>query len=86
MSRRVNEKKEGEKDEAYYLWKIEDLKKKNVANAKPALIVQEGGDEFGSVEVWSTDSEDDEVQKPTHGGCFVAKSEASEYEGRCVMV
>ena len=37
--RRLNEKKEAEKDEAYYLQKIEDLRKKSVGNAKPDLIV-----------------------------------------------
>ena len=41
-------------------------------NPKPALIVHEDSDEDGRVEVWSTDSKDDDVRKPTHGGCFVA--------------
>ena len=46
--------------------------------------MQEGSDEDGHVEVWSTYSDDDEVRKPTR--CFVAKFVAQEYEGRCVMV
>ena len=62
------------------------MEEKNARNTKLALIAQEGGDEFGSVEVWSTDSKDDEVQNPTHGGCFVAMLELSEYDGRCLMV
>ena len=65
MLRRISEKKEEEKDEAYYPQKIEELrKKKSVENAKPALIVQEDVDEFGRVEVWSTDLVDEEVQNP----------------------
>ena len=76
-----------EKDETYYLQKIEDLRKKSVANSKPALIVQEESDEYGRVEVWSTNSEDEEVRKPTHGGCFfLANSKEKEYEERCLMV
>lgn len=86
MFRRINEKKETEKDETYYLQKIEELRKRSVANAKRALIVQEGSDEDGCVEVWSTDSKEVEVSKPTHGGCFVANSDLQEYEGRCLMV
>ena len=40
-----------------------------------ALIVQENADEdeFGGVEVWSTDSEDEEVRKPTLGKAYVPK-------------
>ena len=41
-------------------------------------------DEFGGVQVWSTDSEDDEVRKPTHGKAYVAKS--GDAGGRCLMV
>ena len=48
--------------------------------------MQEGSDDDGRFEVWSTDSEDDEVRKPTHGWCFVAKSKLQGYEGKCVMV
>ena len=44
MLRRLNEKKEVEKDEAYYPQKIEKLRKKSVWNANPALIVHEGSD------------------------------------------
>lgn len=81
--RRISEKKEEEKDEYYYLQKIENLRKKtSTDNVKPALIVPEEVDEFGHVEVWSTDSEDEEVQKPLHGRCFVVKSGVPEYEGR----
>ena len=83
----MSENKEEEKDEGYYLQKIEEIRKKKSANnEKPALIVQEGNDEFGRVEVWSTDYEDEEFRKPTHGRCFVVKSGALEYEGRCLMV
>lgn len=48
--------------------------------------MKEGSNEYGRFEVWSTKSEDDEVRKPIHGGCFVVKSEEQEYEGRCLMV
>lgn len=87
MMRRMNEKKEEEKNEAYYLQKIEELRKrKNAENVKPALIVQEDEDEFGQVEVWSTDSEDEKVRKPMHGECFVAKVVAKEHAGKCLVV
>lgn len=86
MLRRMNEKKETVNDEAYYLLKIEELRKRNDVNAKPTLIVQEGSDEDIRVEVWSIDFVVDEVRKPTHGGCFVAKSDFQDYEGRCLMV
>ena len=59
--------------EAYYVQKIEELEKKNISNVKTSLIMLEESDD-GRVEMWSTDSEDDEVRKPTHGGCFVVNS------------
>ena len=43
-----------EKDEAYYLQKKEDLRRKSVGNVKPAWIVQEESDDDGRTEVWST--------------------------------
>ena len=48
--------------------------------------MQEDVDEFGRVEVRSTDSEDDEVRKPTHGGCFTVNYGGPEYEGSFLMV
>ena len=40
MLRRLNEKKEGEDDETYYMRKLEEIKTKKVAdNSMPALIV-----------------------------------------------
>ena len=62
-------------------------KKKSTANPSMNALIVQGSvadDEFGSVEVWSTDSEDDEVRKPTHGKAYVAKEESSG--GRCFMV
>ena len=50
------------------------------------MILQENDDEFGRVKVWSTDSEDDEVRRPTHGGCFVEKDQVPVYQGRCLTV
>ncbi|XP_052625848.1 uncharacterized protein LOC128132888 [Lactuca sativa] len=40
-------------------------------------------DVFGGVEVWSTDSEDEEVRNPTHGKDYVAKEEGSA--GKCLI-
>ncbi|KAI3510079.1 hypothetical protein L1887_25606 [Cichorium endivia] len=57
-----NEKKEQVKNKAYYAQKIKDLKKKEASIAKPTFVVQEV-DENGIVEVWSMDSEDEEVQE-----------------------
>ncbi|KAI3523775.1 hypothetical protein L1887_02171 [Cichorium endivia] len=80
LLRRQNEKKEKEKDEAYYVQKIEELRKKDKSTAKPAFVVQED-DEDGMVEVWLTDSEDDEVRKPTHGRCLMVQNGVSEQRG-----
>lgn len=72
--------------EAYYLRNIEELRKKKVSNAKSVLIAEEGSDDEGRVEIWSIDSEHDEVRKPTHRGCFVARLELPSYECRCLTV
>ena len=89
MLRRMNEKKEGADDEAYYMRKLEETTKKN-SNGKsmPVLIVQENvkENEFGGVEIWCTDSEDEEVRKPTHGRAVFEKEEGSEFDGKCLMV
>ncbi|XP_052625994.1 uncharacterized protein LOC128133027 [Lactuca sativa] len=81
--------KDEEKDEEALLQKRLDEMRKKKSTANPsmnALIVQGSvaDDEFGGVEVWSTDSEDDEVRKPSHGKACVAKEESSG--GRCLMV
>ncbi|KAL7593349.1 hypothetical protein Lser_V15G31515 [Lactuca serriola] len=81
--------KDDEKDEEAVLQKRLDKMRKKKSTANPsmnALIVQGSvaDDEFGSTEVWSTNSEDDEVRKPTHGKAYVAKEESSG--GRCFMV
>ena len=89
MQRRLKDKKEGEDDEAYYLRKLQEIKrKKNADNTMHALIFQENEaeDEFGRVEVWSTDSEDEEVRRPSHGRSFIAKDEGLQLHGRCLMV
>ena len=40
-------------------------------------------DEFGGVEDWPTDSEDEEVRKPTHGRALLVKEE--NVAGKCLM-
>ena len=54
----------------------------------PAFVVQVNmaQGEFGGVQVWSTDSEDEEVRKPTHGRAFTPKQEDSQYSRRCLIV
>lgn len=87
--KKQSEKNEDENEEAQHLRKLEEIKKKKAANnIMNALIVQENivDDEFGGVEVWSTDSKDEEVRKPTHGRVFVAKEGKPEFVGRCIMV
>ncbi|XP_052622916.1 uncharacterized protein LOC128128126 [Lactuca sativa] len=76
MLRKLAEKRDGEDDEAYYMRKLEEIKNKKTTNSAK--------DEFGGVEVWSTDSEDEEVRKPTHGRAYVAKEAGSA--GKCLMV
>ena len=53
-----------------------------------ALIVQENfvDDEFDGVEVWSTNSKDEEIRKPMHGRTFAVKEYREELAGRCLMV
>ena len=71
----------------YFLRKLEEIKKKkSYDDAKATLIMHENDDEFGRVEVWSTNSEDKEVRRPTHGRSFVAKGDDSQSSGRCFMV
>ncbi|KAL7586974.1 hypothetical protein Lser_V15G40724 [Lactuca serriola] len=81
--------KDKEKDEEALLQKKLDeiRKKKSTANPSMNALIVQGSvvdDEFGGVEVWSTDSEDDEVRKPSHGKACVAKEESSG--GRRLMV
>lgn len=86
----MSDKNENEDDEAYYLQKLEEIKKKKAIanNTMNALIVQENlvDDEFGGMEVWSTDSEDEEVRKPIHGMASVAKEAETEVAWKCLMV
>ena len=86
---RLNEKKEGEDDEVYHLRNLEEIERKKKANnAIPALVVHKNNDEnnFGGVEVCSTNSEDEEVKKTTHGKSLVAKEGESHVGGRSFMV
>ncbi|KAL7609531.1 hypothetical protein Lser_V15G12916 [Lactuca serriola] len=82
-------KKDEEKyEEASLLKRLEEIKRKKAATnpSMNALVVQDSvdDDEFGGVQVWATDSEDDEVRRPTHGKAYVAKS--GDAGGRCLMV
>ena len=70
MLRKMHEKKENVKDEAYYTQKIEGLR--NSKSTGKELIVEEDDDD-GRVQVWSTDSEDEEVRNPIHGKGFIVK-------------
>ncbi|KAL7590356.1 hypothetical protein Lser_V15G35623 [Lactuca serriola] len=67
-------------------WTLERLIKEAIDT--PSILWLELGsvdnDEFGDMQVWSTDSEDDEVRKPSHGKAYVAKS--GEADGRYLMV
>ena len=68
---------------------MEEIKKKKATNvSKNALIVQEHviDDEFGGVEVWSTDSKDEEVRRPSHGRAYLAREGVTESASRCLMV
>ena len=85
MLHKLNEKKENVKEEAYYTQKIEELWKKNASAAKAILMVQDDSDD-GQVEVWSIESEVEEVRKPAHGRCFVVISDKWCYAGTCVMI
>ena len=61
-------------------------RRKIVDNDMLALIMQEDGDQFGRVEVWSIDFEDEEVRRLTHRRGFVAKDDGLQFSGICLMV
>ena len=89
MLKKKSERVDEDNEEANLLRRLEEIKKKKSEtknNTMNALIVQGTGDndEFGGVQVWSTDSEDEEVRKPTHGKALLVKEE--NVEGRCLMV
>ncbi|KAI3505861.1 hypothetical protein L1887_28170 [Cichorium endivia] len=80
LLRKQTEKKEQVKDEAYYAKKIAELKKNDASSTKAAFVVKEDS-EYGAVEVWSMDLEDEEVRNPTHGRCLMVKADSSESRG-----
>ncbi|XP_052625831.1 uncharacterized protein LOC128132873 [Lactuca sativa] len=43
-------------------------------------------DEFDGVEVWSIDSEDEEVRTPSHGRAYVAREGVVVSAGKCLMI
>lgn len=50
-------------------------------------MVEEFDSDDGNAEVWSTDSEDEKVHKPTHGICFIHnKLNTGANEAKCLMV
>ncbi|KAI3791004.1 hypothetical protein L2E82_04512 [Cichorium intybus] len=61
MLRKQNEKKPQVKDEAYYTRKMEEVR---VRTKDLALMAAD--DRQGSYQVWSSDSDDDEVRKPSY--------------------
>ncbi|KAI3510699.1 hypothetical protein L1887_17832 [Cichorium endivia] len=61
MLRKQNEKKPQVNDEAYYTRKMEEVR---VKTKDLALVAAD--DRQGSYQVWSSDSDDDEVRKPSH--------------------
>ncbi|KAL7610003.1 hypothetical protein Lser_V15G12622 [Lactuca serriola] len=86
--KKMAEKDEEKDEEAILMKKLEEIKRKKAATnpSMNALIVQGSAedDEFGGVQVWSTDSKDDEVRKPSHGKAYVARD--GESSGKCLMV
>jgi hypothetical protein len=67
------EENEKEKDEAYYVGKLEEIRKKNTPSGSSAFVVMEDNEDE-TKQVWSTDSEDEEVRRPLHGRCFMVSS------------
>ncbi|XP_052627139.1 uncharacterized protein LOC128133664 [Lactuca sativa] len=61
-----------------------DLSEYDLTSEDFALMGNTVDDEFGGVEVWSTDSEDEEVRKPTHGRALLVKEE--QVTRKCLMV
>lgn len=76
--------KDKKKDEAYYVKKIEDLKKLKIQGIAP--IVEEDNSVVGNIEVWSTDWEVEEVKRPPHGNYFVVDNIEGDVKIKCLMV
>lgn len=83
MLKKQNEKKEKDKDEAYYVKKIEDLHKLKV-NGNALMVCDEKNDDE-NVEVWSTESKD-EFRRQPHGDWLIVKGLKNESGERCFMV
>ncbi|KAI3493566.1 hypothetical protein L1887_40766 [Cichorium endivia] len=66
MLRKQNKKKPQVKDEAYYARKMEEVRVKT-----KDLALMAADDRQGSYQVWSSDSDDEEVRKPSHSA-FIA--------------
>ncbi|KAI3503712.1 hypothetical protein L1887_32161 [Cichorium endivia] len=84
MLRKQNEKKPQVKDEAYYARKLEEARVKT-----KDLALMAANDRQGSYQVWSSDSDDEEVRKPSHSAfiaydvdkCFL-KDTSEENDGK----
>ncbi|XP_052621986.1 uncharacterized protein LOC128127530 [Lactuca sativa] len=63
-----------------------DMSDCDLTNEEYAMMEHIIDDKFGGVEVWSTDSEDEEVCRPSHGRAYVAREGVTESAGRCLMV
>ncbi|XP_052623160.1 uncharacterized protein LOC128128385 [Lactuca sativa] len=88
MLRKQSEKNEEDDEEAKLVRRLEEIRKKKsgTTNTMNALIVQGNtvDDEFGGVEVWSTDSKDEKVRTPTHGRALLVKKE--NVAAKCLIV
>lgn len=84
MLRNKSEKKEKMKDEAYYVKKIEDLRKMNVIRKAP--IVEEEDSDARNIYVWSTNSQDEEVRRPSHDALFASNVSTASKDRKCLIV
>lgn len=53
---------------------------------RKSLIVEEDYNDSENIEVWSTNLDDDEIRRPTHGACYAANMEEKASSRRCFMV
>lgn len=50
------------------------------------MVVEEGNNDDGNIEVWSTNSEDEDVCRPAHGSCFSVNNFTCVKDRKCLMV
>ncbi|XP_023733619.1 uncharacterized protein LOC111881461 [Lactuca sativa] len=87
MLRKKDERKNKIKNEAYYAEKLEEVREKT---KNMSLVARGEQEEDGTYQIWSSGSDDEEMQNPTHRAMYAKLEEDSddekyELKGRCFI-